>query len=126
NKLFIQKVEEKVVKEDLSYREAETEIFSFDHAQVGALLVKKWNFSQELEKVIEFHHEPYKAKGIVELAAITNFSDKLCNKLRIGFKKDASIVLEELESAVILNLQLPRVTELENELMQALAEEEHF
>lgn len=120
------KVEEKVVKEDFSYREAEGEIFGFDHAQVGALLVKKWNFSQELEKVIEFHHEPSKAKGIVELAAITNFSDKLCNKLGIGFKKDASIVLEELESAVILNLQPPKIAELENKLMQALAEEDHF
>lgn len=120
------KVEEKVVKDKVSYREAENEILGFDHTQVGALLVKKWNFSQDLEKVIEFHHEPSRAKGIVELAAITNFSDKLCNKLGIGSKKDESIVLEEIESAIILNLQSPRISELENKLLEALAEEELF
>jgi len=120
------KVEEKAVRDKVSYREAENEILGFDHTQVGALLLRKWNFSQDLEKVIEFHHEPSRAKGIVELAAITNFSDKLCNKLGIGSKKDESIVLEEIESAIILNLQSSKISELENKLLEALAEEELF
>ncbi len=120
------KVEEKTVRDVVSYREAENEVFGFDHAQVGALLVRKWNFSQELERVIEFHHQPSKAQGIVELAAIANFSDILCNKLGIGFVKDESIILEQTESAIILNIQPAKISELEDKLRQALAEDELF
>ncbi len=41
--------------DDLS---AETEILGMNHAQIGAILAEKWNFSPEVIAMIGLHHEP--------------------------------------------------------------------
>jgi len=39
-----------------SYHEVEQQMLGFDHGALGALLIKEWNLSQELEEAVRWHH----------------------------------------------------------------------
>jgi len=59
--------------------EIERELLGFDHADVGALMAEKWNFSDRLRENISGHHEhdstaPSPDQSIMRLTAI--FSDQ--------------------------------------------------
>lgn len=41
----------------ITFVEAEKEIFGFDHAEVGAIVAKKWSFPPEVTLAIEYHHK---------------------------------------------------------------------
>jgi HD-like signal output (HDOD) protein len=38
------------------YHMVEREILGFDHGELGALLIREWNLSRELEEAVRFHH----------------------------------------------------------------------
>jgi len=40
----------------LPYHKVERERLGFDHGELGALLIKEWNLSQELEEAVRWHH----------------------------------------------------------------------
>ena len=44
----------------VSFPEAEHEILGIDHAEVGALLLAKWNMPHELHNPVRWHHQPEK------------------------------------------------------------------
>ena len=39
-----------------SYHEVERELLGFDHGELGALLIREWNLSPELEDAVRWHH----------------------------------------------------------------------
>lgn len=39
------------------YHEIERKILGFDHGELGALLIKEWNLSQDLEEAVRWHHD---------------------------------------------------------------------
>ncbi|MBX7137328.1 MAG: HDOD domain-containing protein [Oligoflexia bacterium] len=41
------------------FSQAETEIFVFDHTEVGLLIAERWNFGDELKAVIRKHHNSW-------------------------------------------------------------------
>ncbi len=42
--------------EALPYHVVEQELLGFDHGDLGALLIKEWNLSEELEQAVRWHH----------------------------------------------------------------------
>ncbi len=42
--------------EGLPYHVVEQELLGFDHGDLGALLIKEWNLSEELEQGVRWHH----------------------------------------------------------------------
>lgn len=61
--------------QELTTFEAERHVFGFDHAEVGAALVKNWKLPKLIVECIAFHHEPEKAKDYpaeVALISIAN------------------------------------------------------
>jgi HD-like signal output (HDOD) protein len=42
--------------EGLPYHLVEQELLGFDHGDLGALLIKEWNLSEELEQAVRWHH----------------------------------------------------------------------
>ena len=55
----------------------EARIFTFDHAQLGAAVAKKWRFPERITEAILFHHEPHRYLGpnreLVYIVAIANY-----------------------------------------------------
>ena len=41
---------------NLPYHEVERERLGFDHGELGALLIREWNLSPELEEAVRWHH----------------------------------------------------------------------
>ena len=39
-----------------SYHEVEQQMLGFDHGELGALLIREWNLSPELEDAVRWHH----------------------------------------------------------------------
>jgi HD-like signal output (HDOD) protein len=67
-----------------------------NHARIGGLLARKWNFPEALTQAIEFHHRPWasdpeyrKATGLVYLA------DCLCEA------EEKRIVFDQIDGAIL-------------------------
>lgn len=60
---------------------AEQQILSFDHATLGGYVARKWNFPQQIEDAVTYHHHPLAYSGphkdIVYIVTIANY---LCSR----------------------------------------------
>jgi putative nucleotidyltransferase with HDIG domain len=64
---------------------AEREVFGFDHAEVGALVLGKWKLPERLSSAVGAHHDLSlaRAEGSKPLAALLQVADRMC--LREGY-----------------------------------------
>ncbi len=95
---------EKVHQEGKTFIDAEQEIYGFTHAEVGSLLINKWNLPEILTEGIRMHHILGSEQGtpLAELrtAALINLADLVCMQLGIGYKQPVNgFNLCETESA---------------------------
>ena len=61
----------------------ECELFTLDHALIGGLLLSKWQMPMSLEDMVHHHHDPRRAKNILE-SSIIHLADLLANAMGIG------------------------------------------
>ncbi len=64
---------------------SEKKVFGITHSETGAVLAKKWHFSDALSEVIQFHHIPEKAKENKPLVFIIYLADLIMEKFNAGF-----------------------------------------
>ncbi|HEY5512554.1 MAG TPA: HDOD domain-containing protein [Geomonas sp.] len=76
--------------EGISFGEAERGAYPFSHDEVGAYVIKKWNFPEVLTTAILQHHRlefgPADPPAVVNLTAVTSLADLYCLKLGIGVR----------------------------------------
>lgn len=108
----------------LGFLQAEQEKFGFDHAQVGKLIAKKWNFAAVIEEVIGCHHDPRHAQVLPVLTVIVNFSNAICHKLEIGPTRKPDLDLFELESTRLLRFGEESLAKLLEEVGALMAEKD--
>ena len=85
------------------------------HAEVGALIAKKWNFPEQLVEAIRYHHNPMDCQG--EHKDIV-FSVYLANSIA-DLERDR-IVFEQIERSVLLDFGIPGEAQLQT-IQQRLA-----
>ncbi len=78
------KVLKEVKKENIHMFEAEKNILGIDHAEVGFLLSKAWNFPEDLREAIHYHHDVAKASNDPMLTSVIHLSNLLTNARKIG------------------------------------------
>jgi putative nucleotidyltransferase with HDIG domain len=105
-----------------SFIEAEHEVYGFTHAEVGALLINKWNLPEILAEVIRIHHdlnpEQKPTQNGLKTAALINLADLICQKLGIGYKNPLDgFNLVEAESTQILELNEDDIENLTNQII---------
>jgi putative nucleotidyltransferase with HDIG domain len=64
--------------------DAEMAVIGLDHAQIGALLLNKWNFPESIVQAVAYHHryfEDMKDKELIGIITIANF---ISNSLGFG------------------------------------------
>ncbi len=67
-----------------------------NHAEVGALIARKWNFPEQLVDAIRYHHEPTQApQGSRDIVNCVYLANAICDveREKIGW--------DQLESAVL-------------------------
>ena len=70
--------------------EAELEIFGFDHAQIGQLVLRKWKLPDRLAGAVGGHHDlslAGDAEGAAALAALLQVADLVCLHEGLGRRK---------------------------------------
>jgi len=98
-----------------TFLESEQEMLGFDHAQIGQLVVKKWNFAEEIEEAIGNHHRPEKAKILPPLSFVVQLGNAFCHKLEIGPTKNPDLDIMELTATRLFKLDGKAVSRLLDE-----------
>ena len=115
-------VMETVYNSDSSFDEAEMDVYGFTHADVGALVVRKWNFAPEMERVVSSHHNIEKVEDdpyVTQLVAIINLADAFCYKLGIGTREAKEIDIVGLKASSCLKLDAARLEKIEAAISQS-------
>lgn len=108
----------KKVSTGQEYYEAETEILGFNHSLIGALVAKKWNFSQDACQVILHHHdplpEPLKEEMYIK-AAIVQAANYSAHVLKLGSPDSYPEMDESMDSCYralgVIKEDIPKILE---------------
>jgi putative nucleotidyltransferase with HDIG domain len=80
---FMEEAGEKILKlvseQGCSFSEAENEVFSIDHATLGAMIADQWNFNGKTAHIIRYHHEPLQGSHDDFDTAIVYLADIIAN-----------------------------------------------
>ncbi len=95
---------QQVYNDNRAFNQTEMEILGFDHAEVGARLVNKWNLSPVLEDTILNHHNPEALKAESPLLLYLDLGNKICHKLGIGFVDEPDLDINNCLANSILGL----------------------
>lgn len=126
-----QEVMQKCYNDGISFEEAERSEYPYTHDEVGAYVIKKWNFPDLLFTTIMQHHKlefaPDDDAYIINLAALVNLADQFCNKLGIG-TRNAREDLDPAESkaAKLLNLSAENVNDLLETFKETFERDQQF
>ncbi|MEK7280066.1 MAG: HDOD domain-containing protein [Nitrospirota bacterium] len=120
-----------VYNEDYSFSRAEEEIFGFDHAIVGSMVIKKWNFPDFLVSIARYHNDILSYKdgdsNISLMLALVNFADLLCHKLGIGRRTPLEgIDIMSCDCIKVLNFSQEQVDDLQAEIPEILEREKEW
>lgn len=73
-----------VVEKKLTFREAEKQVIGIDHAELGGMVAKSWNFSPEMVEIIQNHHHPQKSSISEIESSIVYLADTICMMMGVG------------------------------------------
>uniref|UniRef100_C6E8C6 Metal dependent phosphohydrolase n=1 Tax=Geobacter sp. (strain M21) TaxID=443144 RepID=C6E8C6_GEOSM len=112
-----QEVMQHCYNEGISFGQAERTVYPFSHDEVGAYVIKKWNFPEILTSAILYHHtlkfDEFEDPTVVNLTAITALADMFCLKLGIGIREpEEDIDLANSKPAQMLNIAPETVQQL--------------
>jgi len=86
-----QEVMQHCYNEGISFGAAERGVYPFSHDEVGAYVIKKWNFPEALTVAILQHHrlefDAMDDPALISLTAVTSLADLFCLKLGIGVRE---------------------------------------
>ncbi|MBN2071857.1 MAG: HDOD domain-containing protein [Candidatus Krumholzibacteriota bacterium] len=120
---FNQIVEE-VYNTGRHFSEVEEAILGFTHAEVGALLMKKWKFSEEFEEAVQSHHSVTSELGPNrQLVFYIDLANKMCHKLGVGFIREPDLDLSAEISAIRLGIKNEELIMLEDSVKMILQQE---
>ncbi len=86
-----------------SYLEAERAVLGIDHAELGARIVERWNFSAELADLIRFHHAPQQKPQSTDLALLS-LANVVCQLYGLGAGADS--LLQRADGSTLAKLGL--------------------
>ncbi len=91
NKQQFQDAMQRCYNDGITFEAAERQVYSYTHAEVGGLVIKKWNFPDMLMHAVLNHHtfefgedeDPYQAS----LTCVVGLADMFCHKVGIGMRE---------------------------------------
>lgn len=66
--------------ENVPLLEAERRVVGLDHAEIGGLVARQWNFPPQIADAIGFHHRPADAQDGGEIALLVQVADALSHR----------------------------------------------
>lgn len=79
-------------QDEFALHKAEQEIFGFDHAQVGAALLRHWHFPALLIECVAFHHAPEQARQYPMEVALIHLANSIATLAEIDSVSEGDAV----------------------------------
>lgn len=125
-----QTIMEKCYNDRISFLEAERQIYPYSHADVGALVIKKWNFPTILMQAVQKHHtfdfaadeDPYQMR----LTSIVGLANLFCHRVGAGMREPEEFPLHETPPAIILNIDEEEMNFLLETFMESFNRDKVF
>jgi putative nucleotidyltransferase with HDIG domain len=108
------------------FLEMERAKFGFDHAQLGAEMVRRWNLPDVLVNTIAHHHTPNDAGDQRYLASVVHISDSAMTMLGIGEGKDGLRYNLDSEAIQLLGLKEEDFYQICEKIMEQIRFAEFF
>jgi len=84
----LKEIENLVFRQDYTFLDAERKIIGIDHAQLGGIIAKKWNFSNHMVSLIQSHHLSDENSIWDKEVCIIYLADTICSMMGIGTGTD--------------------------------------
>lgn len=81
------RIVKKVAEEKITFVQAELDCIGITHAELGGMILEKWNFSDDMVMAVKQHHEP-DALQKEALTAVISLSNSMVVSLGIGVGVD--------------------------------------
>jgi len=126
-----QNVMQKCYNTSISFQEAEQYVYPYTHAEVGGLVIRKWNFPATLINAVFQHHaldfhedeDPYQ----IQLSCVVGLANLFCHKAGIGVREpDDNLLLHQTKPAKILELSESRTDALLHKFESAYNQDKSF
>jgi putative nucleotidyltransferase with HDIG domain len=79
---------ESAAQSGLPFDAAVHQVLGINHAEIGAMMLKKWSFPEDIVQAVRWHHEPERANGSSQLVDIVHVADVLCLMLGFGVGRE--------------------------------------
>ncbi|MDD2365598.1 MAG: HDOD domain-containing protein [Desulfuromonadaceae bacterium] len=115
----------------ISFAEAERQVYSYTHSEVGGLVIKKWNFPDMLMQAVLNHHtfafvdeeDSYQ----INLTCVVGLANMFCHKAGIGVREpEEQLDLMKTIPAERLNLNDERMEALMERFAEAYEKDKSF
>ena len=103
-------------KKELMYK-VEKDILGFDHAKLGAMLLKKWKLPDSVVSAVYYHHMPSVSSGDIIGPAIIHVADMITHAIQFGSSGE--------EFVPTLNEKAWNALDLDVEILGPLIEQLH-
>jgi putative nucleotidyltransferase with HDIG domain len=126
-----QEVMQRCYNDGIDFEQAEQTLFPYTHEEVGALVIKKWNFPDHLMKAVMAHHtlalaedeDPY----LVRLTCVVSLANIFCHRYGIGtIAGEEEIDVAATLPATTLGLTAEKVDELLFNFKEAYDKDQTF
>lgn len=100
----------------------ETQLFGFNHAEVGSLVARRWGLPDEVCYTILHHHNPSQSDQAMLVAHIVDVSDMMANINGYGVRLEDASKLEFSESVMKLGLSEEHIANIWHRVDENISE----
>jgi HD-like signal output (HDOD) protein len=99
---------------------AEQRLLGFNHADLGATLIKAWRLPSSLAETVQYHHTPSTSVEFPVEVAIVHIADIIVSSAQLGHAGDPHVPPIVPEAWTLLGLELTDIPELLNDINEQL------
>lgn len=126
-----QAVMQKCYNDEVTFQDAEQQFYPYTHAEVGGMVIKKWNFPDILMKAVLKHHTYTFAADEdsyqVALTCVVGLANLFCHKIGLGQREpEDGLKLHETVPARLLDLDEDRLNGILASFEQAYSQDKSF
>ena len=131
NSMQFQDAMQRCYNDGLTFEEAEQQVYSYTHSEVGGMVIKKWNFPDMLMHAVLNHHtfafvEDWDSSQ-VRLTCVVGLANLFCHKEGIGIREpNDELDLLQTVPAQMLGLNEQQIDALLEKFMEAYEKDKSF
>lgn len=109
-------------EQHLSWYDTEKALFQINHATIGKVIFRSWNFPPSVVDAVQFHHAPEASSKFPQLTSLVHIADYISTEL--GYGSPGTYPPRECrpEAIQIVGLSVDKIRDLEERIREELEE----